>query len=83
MQTNIAKDPKAVREVFTNIKTQLASAATSFEGPLKVLFDEVTGKLGGLLDGLPLGIKEGREAASKEAAAALAGEKLATERTTA
>ena len=48
----MAKDLKAVREVFTNIRTQLASAATAFEGPLKVLFDEVTGKLGGLLDGL-------------------------------
>ena len=48
-----AKDLQGVREFFTNLKTQFASTATVYEGPIKALFDEVTTKLEAVLSGLP------------------------------
>jgi len=47
------KDLNQVREFFTNLKTQFASAATIYEGPIKALFEEVRGKLESALAGLP------------------------------
>jgi len=47
------KDLNQVREFFTNLKTQFASAATVYEGPIKALFEEVRGKLESALAGLP------------------------------
>jgi hypothetical protein len=47
------KDLNQVREFFTNLKTQFASAATIYEGPIKGLFEEVKGKLETALAGLP------------------------------
>jgi len=51
------KDLNGVREFFTNLKTQFASAAATQEGPIKSLFDEVTGKLQSVLAGLPLNVE--------------------------
>jgi hypothetical protein len=42
-----------VREFFNNLKSQFASAATVYEGPIKTLFEEVRGKLENALNALP------------------------------
>jgi hypothetical protein len=47
------KDLNGIRDFFTQLKTQFASASAVYEGPIKQLFDEVTGRLQGVLDGLP------------------------------
>jgi len=51
LKTN--RDLGQVREFFTNLKSQFASAATVYEGPIKTLFEEVRGKLEAALNALP------------------------------
>ena len=52
-QLKANRDLGQVREFFTNLKSQFASAATVYEGPIKTLFEEVRGKLEGALNALP------------------------------
>lgn len=52
-QTKANKGLGQVREFFTNLKSQFASAATVSEGSIKTLFEEVRGKLEKALDSLP------------------------------
>ena len=47
------KDLNGIREFFSHLKTQFASASAVYQGPIKQLFDEVTGRLQGVLDGFP------------------------------
>ena len=47
------KDLTGVRDFISNLHTQFASAATVIGPACSTLFDEVAGKLKGVLDGLP------------------------------
>ncbi|MGA3265503.1 MAG: hypothetical protein ABSE16_01620 [Verrucomicrobiota bacterium] len=48
-----SKDLEGIRGFFTTLKSQFASAATVYEGPIRQLFDEVTAKLEAALAALP------------------------------
>jgi len=47
------KDLNGIRDFFSHLETQFASASAVYQGPIKQLFKEVTGRLQGVLDGLP------------------------------
>ena len=56
MPTNLPKsnqDLDGLKAFFTNLRTQFASAAGVYEGPIQTMFAEVTGKLETVLAGLP------------------------------
>ena len=56
MPNNLPKssqDLEGLKAFFTNLRTQFASAAGVYEGPIQAMFTEVTGKLETVLAGLP------------------------------
>lgn len=58
-------DLEGLRSYFGTLKTQFASAANVFEGPLKGLYDELCGKLDSTLAALPTDTQAGADIAAQ------------------